>query len=254
MSTHNLRQSDRKNEDLRNIKIIPEVLPHAEGSAQIFYGKTQLICTATVDEKIPKWLHGSKQGWLTAEYSMLPRANFERISRNKSFQGGRSTEISRLIGKSLRSALNLKELGERQIIIDCDVIQADGGTRSAAITGGFIALALALRFLKNQQFIPTFPLKNYVASISIGLQNKDCLVDLNYDEDSCIDTDMNIVMNSRNELVALQGGTEEGSGFSFEEFTKIIEQAKKACQKIFKIQHEVLKDFFPLANGKEKWI
>lgn len=254
MSHQNLRSPNRKNEDLREIKIIPEILPHAEGSAQIFYGKTQLICTATFDEKVPKWLSGSKQGWLTAEYSMLPRSTFERISRQRSFQGGRSTEISRLIGKSLRSALNLEQLGEKQILIDCDVIQADGGTRSAAITGGFIALALALRFLKNQNSISAFPLKNYVSSVSLGLQDGKCLVDLNYDEDSCISTDMNIVMNSKNEIVALQGGVEEGSGFSSQELIKMIEQAKKACQSIFKIQHEVLKDFFPLANGEEKKI
>ena len=246
-----MRFDGRKFEEMREVKIIPEVLPHAEGSAHVFFGKTQVICTASLEQRVPKWLMGSKQGWVTAEYGMLPRSTFHRVHRQKSLEGGRSLEISRLIGRSLRSALDLKKLGEQQIYIDCDVIQADGGTRTASITGGFVALAFALRFLKNQGALTELPLKNYISAVSVGI-NKDeslrnqILVDLNYDEDFSALTDMNVIMNNHNEFVEIQGATEKGRGFSFEQLERMLQMAKKACAQLFQIQGEVLKDILPL--------
>ena len=162
-----MRENNRNNNEIRDVKIEPEVLRHAEGSVDISFGHTRVICSATIDPQVPKWLQGSGEGWVTGEYGMLPRSTHTRIRRDKAANSGRTQEISRLVGRSLRSAVDLKALGEKQISIDCDVIQADGGTRTAAITGGFVALALALKFLKDQGEIKELPLNNYVSAISV---------------------------------------------------------------------------------------
>ena len=243
-----MRKAGRSQDELRKISIVPEVIPHSEGSVDLSVGNTRLICTASVDEKIPKWLAGSGQGWVKAEYGMLPRSTHERINRKKSLEGGRTQEISRLIGRSLRSALDLSLLGEQQIHIDCDVIQADGGTRTAAITGGFVALALALNFLKDQKMITQWPLKHYVSAISVGWKKGEGFLDLDYEEDSFIDTDMNVACNNQNQFIEVQGTSERGNGFSSEDLQSMLSLAQQGCQEIFKIQSEILKDFFPLST------
>lgn len=235
-----MRHDGRKNNDLRPITITPDVIRHAEGSVQIDMGHTRLICTATVEQGIPKWLSGQGSGWVTAEYGMLPRSTHSRINREKSLNGGRTQEISRLIGRSLRAAVDLKALGERQIFVDCDVIQADGGTRTAAITGGFVALALALQYLKDQNVISKLPIQNQVAAISVGLSREGALLDLNYEEDSSIGTDMNFVMNDKNEFIEMQGTAEQGS-FSTTQLSEMIELAQKGCQQLFIEQKKYLK-------------
>ena len=240
-----MRTDGRKPSELRPIKITPDILQHAEGSAQIDMGNTKIICTASIEPNVPKWLMGQGSGWITAEYGMLPRSTHTRINREKAATGGRTQEISRLIGRSLRAALDLKALGEKQIYIDCDVIQADGGTRTAAITGGFVALTLALKYLKDQGQISTIPIKNYVSAISVGLSRNGPILDLNYDEDSTIDTDMNFVMTNQNELVEIQG-TAEGSTFSFTELNEMIELAQSGCKQLFLEQEKILGSFFKL--------
>jgi ribonuclease PH len=227
-----MRTDGRKANQLRPVSILPDVLLHAEGSVQISMGNTKIICTASVEPSVPKWLMGQGSGWITAEYGMLPRSTHTRINREKAATGGRTQEISRLIGRSLRAAVDLKALGEKQIYIDCDVIQADGGTRTAAITGGFVALALALKFMKDKGQITTIPLKSYVAAISVGLSRNGAILDLNYDEDSSIDTDMNFVMTDKKELVEIQG-TAEGTTFSFTQLNEMIELAQIGCAQLF---------------------
>jgi ribonuclease PH len=240
-----MRTDGRKANELRPISIKAEVLRYAEGSVQIDMGHTRVICTATLEPGVPKWLMGQGSGWVTAEYGMLPRSTHTRINREKALSGGRTQEISRLIGRSLRAAVDLKALGERSLTVDCDVIQADGGTRTAAITGGFTALALAFKFMKDQGQISTIPLKSYVAAISVGLSHSGAILDLNYDEDSSIDTDMNFVMTNKSQLVEIQG-TAEGNTFSFSQLNEMIELAQSGCQKIFKEQEKIIGDFFTL--------
>lgn len=234
-----MRTDGRNFNELRKLTITPEVIRHAEGSVQIEMGHTRVICTASVEPGIPKWLMGQGRGWVTAEYGMLPRSTHTRLNREKALTGGRTQEISRLIGRSLRAAVDLTALGERQISIDCDVIQADGGTRTAAITGGFVALGLALKFLKEQGEIKTWPIKNYVSAISVGLGKNGPLLDLNYDEDSTIETDMNFVMNDKCEFIEVQG-TAEGSSFSMTQLTQMIELAQSGCKQLFAAQKTIL--------------
>jgi ribonuclease PH len=240
-----MRLDNRKLTELRPVKISAEVLRYAEGSVQIDMGHTRVICTASIDPMVPKWLQGSGQGWVSAEYGMLPRSTHSRISREKAANSGRTQEISRLIGRSLRAAVDLKALGERQIQIDCDVIQADGGTRTASITGGFVALALALNFMKSQNTIAAIPLKNYVAAISVGLLGENCMLDLNYEEDSACGTDMNFVMTSKEEFVEVQG-TAEGQTFTKAQMDMMALQATAGCRELFKKQAEIVGGFFPL--------
>ncbi len=240
-----MRLDNRKLTELRPVKITAEVLRYAEGSVQIDMGNTRVICTASVDPTLPKWLQGSGQGWVSAEYGMLPRSTHSRISREKAMNSGRTQEISRLIGRSLRAAVDLKALGERQIQIDCDVIQADGGTRTASITGGFVALALALNFIKSQGALPALPLKSYVAAVSVGLLNDGVLLDLNYEEDSACGTDMNFVMTSREEFVEVQG-TAEGQTFTKKQMDLMAESATAGIRELFKKQAEIVGGFFPL--------
>jgi ribonuclease PH len=211
----------------------------------IEFGKTKVLCTATYEPMGPKWLQGPGTGWVTAEYGMLPRSTHQRIKRDKAAASGRTQEISRLIGRSLRAAIDPKLLGERQLTIDCDVLHADGGTRTAAITGGFVALALALKKLKDVSEIKHLPLTHYVSAISVGLQKGQPYLDLNYDEDSMIGTDMNFVMTHKNEFIEVQG-TAEQSPFNKTQLLEMLDVASKGCEQLFQHQAEVIGSFFPL--------
>ena len=240
-----MRTDGRDPHQLRKVKVEAELSRHAEGSLKIQMGNTCVYCTASVEDRVPRWLHGSGQGWVTAEYGMLPRSTHSRISREKGINSGRSQEISRLIGRSLRAAVDLKQTGERQIYVDCDVIQADGGTRTASITGGFLALALALKFLFDQGQISQLPLKSYVSAISVGIQKDTPILDMNYDEDSSIGTDMNFVMNEAGHFIEIQG-TAENQPFSQDQLQAMMNLADLGCRKLFQIQSEVIGGFFPL--------
>lgn len=242
-----MRIDGRKPTELRKVKLTPHVSRHAEGSLMVEFGDTKVLCTASVEPLIPKWLMGSGKGWITAEYGMLPRSTHTRMNREKAATGGRTQEISRLIARSLRAAVDLKALGEQQITVDCDVIQADGGTRTAAITGGFVALALALQKMKIAGMISSVPVKNYLAGISVGLQKGEALLDLNYEEDAAIHTDMNFVMGSDDRFVELQG-TAEAVAFSREELNSMIELATVGCRQLFALQSEIIGNFIPLKN------
>lgn len=241
-----MRSDGRLFNQLRNVKITPNVAEYAEGSALIEFGKTRVLCTASYEPKAPQWLQGSGEGWITAEYGMLPRSTQQRIKRDKSANSGRTQEISRLIGRSLRAAVDTKAIGEKQIMIDCDVIHADGGTRTAAVTGGFVALALALKKLLAVGEIKTLGLTHYVSAISVGLHNTQALLDLNYDEDSSIGTDMNFVMTNKGEFVELQGTAEE-LPFTKAQLMTMMEFAELGCRELFKKQHEIVGDFFKLS-------
>ena len=231
-----MRNNNRKNDELREIKITKNIIMHPEGSVLIEFGNTKVICNATVEEKVPPFLKGSGSGWVTAEYSMIPRATNVRTQRevNKGKPTGRTMEIQRLIGRSLRSAVDLKKLGERTIIVDCDVIQADGGTRTASITGGYLALETAVEQLINSGLLSQNPVIAKVAAISVGKVKGEILLDLEYSEDSLAEVDMNIVMNSKNEFIEIQGTGEEAT-FSYDELIKFIEAAKKGFEKLFEI-------------------
>jgi ribonuclease PH len=200
-----------------------------------------------VEEGIPKWLMGSGKGWVSAEYGMLPRSTHTRIRRDKAMSGGRTQEISRLIGRSLRAAVDLEKLGERQINIDCDVIQADGGTRTAAITGGFVALALCLKFMKDQGQLIELPLKNYVAAVSCGLHGEEVLLDLDYDEDFACGADVNFVLTDSSEWVEIQG-TAEGQTISTPKLMSLMELAQSGCRQLFAAQSKIVGDFFSLKS------
>lgn len=205
------RLNNRLMNELREVKITKNYTKYAEGSVLVEFGDTKVLCTATVEDSVPPFLKGKNQGWLTAEYSMLPRATHTR-SRRDAVVGkvnSRAQEISRLIGRSLRSSINLYMLGERQILIDCDVIQADGGTRTAAITGAFVALHDAVTTLMNSGKLTLNPIKNFVAAISVGVYQGECLLDLDYDEDSNCDTDMNLVMDDTLSIIEIQGTAEK---------------------------------------------
>ncbi len=232
---------------LRSIKITPGFTKHAEGSALIEMGETRVLCTASVEQTVPKWLQGGGKGWVTAEYGMLPRSTHTRISREKASNSGRTQEISRLIARSLRAAVDLKALGERSITVDCDVLQADGGTRTAAITGGFVALTMAIAKLKLAGLVPSTsnPITQYVSAISVGLKDGDPLLDLNYEEDSAIGTDMNIVMTADGRFVELQG-TAEQMPFSREELDRVLQVATEGCRQLFVAQSQIVSAYVPL--------
>lgn len=236
-----MRKDGRKFSDLRRIKVTKDFIIYPEGSVLIEFGDTKVICNASIEEKVPPFLKGTGQGWITAEYSMLPRSTQTRMVR-ESVQGkisGRTQEIQRLIGRSLRAAVDLKKLGERTIWIDCDVIQADGGTRTAAISGGFIALALAIKKGMEKQLFQEDPLKNNIAAVSLGILNGELLLDLNYEEDSTCDIDLNLVMDSQLRIIEIQGTGERGS-FSKRDLDKIIKLGTLGIKKIFKIQNRVI--------------
>lgn len=237
---NSVRPSLRENNQLRDIKITRNYTKHAEGSVLIEFGDTKVICTASIDESIPPFLKGQGKGWLTAEYSMLPRATNSRNKRDIS-QGkpnARSQEIQRLIGRSLRSVLDFELLGERQIIIDCDVIQADGGTRTASITGAYVALSDAVSYLLRNALIAKNPIKAAIAAISVGIYKGVPVLDLDYLEDSNCDTDMNVVMSSEG-IVEIQG-TAEGTPFNREELDKLLDLAEVGINQLFIIQESSL--------------
>jgi ribonuclease PH len=237
-----MRNDGRKPCEMRKIKIKKNVIKFAEGSCQIEIGNTKVICTASVEEKVPPFLKHTGSGWVTAEYGMLPRSCQTRIQRESSRgkQNGRTQEIQRLIGRSLRSVVELNKLGERTIWIDCDVIQADGGTRTASITGSFIALIDALQVLKKRNLIMSLPIKDYLAAVSVGVVDGKFYLDLNYDEDSTAEVDMNIVMTGKGKLVEIQG-TAERTPFSKEDLDKLLLLAKHGIEKITAEQNDILK-------------
>ncbi len=238
---NNLREDGRKVDQEREIKIIKDFNLYAEGSVLIEVGNTKVICTASVSEKVPSFIKGMGKGWLTAEYSMLPRATNERNIReaSKGKLSGRTVEIQRLIGRSLRSAIDLEKLGERTITVDCDVIQADGGTRTASITGGYIALALAVKKLLAEETITENPLIANVAAISVGKVNSNIMVDLKYSEDFEAEVDMNVIMNKKGEYIEVQGTGEE-STFTRDELNSLLDYAWKSIQRIIEIQDKII--------------
>lgn len=229
-----MRANNRKNNEIRKIKITNNFTIHAEGSVLIEIGDTKVICNATVEDKVPNFLKGKGQGWITAEYAMLPRATNTRNRREIQVgrQNGRSVEIQRLIGRALRAAIDLKKLGERTITIDCDVIQADGGTRTASITGGYLAMELAITKLLNNNTLLENPIISKVAAISVGKVHGELLLDLDYSEDCVADVDMNIIMNDKNEFIEIQG-TGENSTFNYGELLKFLDLSKIAFQDLF---------------------
>ena len=231
-----MRNKGRKNDEMRQVKVTRNYIIHPEGSVLIEFGNTKVICNATVEERIPPFLRGTGSGWITAEYSMLPRATNNRVQREaaKGKIMGRTMEIQRLIGRALRSAVDLEKLGERQILVDCDVIQADGGTRTASITGAYLAVELAIEKLIDEGKLTEIPIKSKVAAISVGKVNGQVLLDLEYEEDSKAEVDMNIVMNDKGEFIELQGTGEEAT-FTQDELLKFIEVSKNAFDVLFKL-------------------
>lgn len=236
-----MRPSNRTPVQLRPVKITRHYTKHAEGAVLIECGDTKVLCTASINEKVPPFLKGRGQGWLTAEYGMLPRSTDERMQREatKGKQSGRTMEIQRLIGRALRSVVDLKKLGERTIQIDCDVIQADGGTRTACITGAFVALYDAVERLLYQQLIESTPILDHVAAVSTGIYEGVPVLDLDYLEDSSCDTDMNVVMTGNLGLVEVQG-TAEGVSFSRQELNDMLDMAQNGIQELITIQKKVL--------------
>jgi len=232
-----MRPSGRANDELRPIKITRHYTKHAEGSVLIECGDTRVICTATVENTVPGFLRGKGTGWVTAEYGMLPRSTGSRMRRESSAgkQGGRTMEIQRLIGRALRASLDTKKLGERTITIDCDVIQADGGTRTASISGAWVALSDAIQTLLVKGDLKQTPIGCQIAAISVGIYEGQAVLDLDYAEDSNAHTDMNIVMNSNGGFIEVQG-TAEGESFSDEELNNMLALARKGVQEIFELQ------------------
>jgi ribonuclease PH len=233
------RPSGRLPGDLRAVKLTRRFTQHAEGSVLVEFGNTRVLCTASVEEGVPGFLRGKNQGWLTAEYGMLPRATHTRSPREaaKGKQSGRTQEIQRLIGRSLRAVTNLGALGERTITIDCDVLQADGGTRTAAITGGFVALSDACDALIARRAIAASPLHGQVAAVSVGICKGIPVIDLDYAEDSCAETDMNVVMNNGGGFIEVQG-TAEGHAFRRHELDALLDLAASGIDKLFQLQLE----------------
>ncbi|HLQ24253.1 MAG TPA: ribonuclease PH [Acidiferrobacterales bacterium] len=236
-----MRPSQRAPDELRVIKITRHYTRHAEGSVLIEFGDTRVLCTASVEEKVPGFLKGKGQGWVTAEYGMLPRSTGSRMQREaaRGKQGGRTLEIQRLIGRALRAVVDLKSLGERTLTIDCDVIQADGGTRTASITGGYVALVDAIWHLREQKLLNNNPVHHYVASVSAGIHNGQAVLDLDYLEDSSAETDMNFVMNDSDGFIEIQG-TAESNPFSLDEMLAMTELARMGIRRLIRYQREAL--------------
>lgn len=232
-----MRPSQRKPEQLREIKLTKNYTKHAEGSILVEFGETKVLCTATVTPGVPLFLRDTGQGWVTAEYGMLPRSTHERMQREaaKGKQSGRTQEIQRLIGRSLRSAVNLNALGDYTILVDCDVIQADGGTRTASITGGCAALHEAINFLLKNKKIEVDPFKQFIASVSVGVYQGEAVLDLDYAEDSNAETDMNVVMTEHGEFIEIQG-TAEKKTFSKRDLDHMLALANQGIEQLIKIQ------------------
>jgi ribonuclease PH len=241
-----LRAGGRSATELRPVEIIPHFISSAEGSALIRLGETQVICTASVEDGVPPFLKGMGKGWVTGEYAMIPRATDSRTPREvtRGRQAGRTMEIQRLIGRSLRAVADMEKLGERTVWIDCDVIRADGGTRTASITGALVALGLALQKLVETKSVSRLALKDYIAAVSVGIVGGEILLDLDYAEDSNAEVDMNVVMTGGGKLVEVQA-TAEGRPFSGEELNGLIDVARPAIQHLLGLQKSVLKIDLP---------
>ncbi len=235
------RKGGRATDQLRETIIRRDYIPHAEGSVLIEMGSTRVVCTATVENKVPRWLQGKGKGWITAEYSMLPRATPERTVREatQGRPGGRTLEIQRLIGRSLRAVSDLEMLGDQTIWIDCDVIQADGGTRTASITGAFIALYDAFRRMVDQKRLPEMPLSDFVAAVSVGIVGGVPLLDLDFEEDSGAEVDMNVVMTGSGRIIEVQG-TAEKTPFTREELDALLDLARKGIEELVALQRRAL--------------
>jgi ribonuclease PH len=233
----------RKLDQLRAVKITRGIMKNAEGSALIEMGDTKVLCTATVEESVPRFLKDTGKGWVTTEYAMLPRATTERVRRDsvRGKIGGRSHEIQRIIGRVLRAVIDFEKLGERSITIDCDVLQADGGTRTASITGGFVALYEACSYLVKEGLVEETPINDYIAAVSVGTVNDKLVLDLNYEQDSSAEVDMNIAMTGAGLLVEVQG-TAEGEPFSKNRLTEMIKLAEKGIKELIKKQKEALSE------------
>ena len=235
------RPSGRRPDQLRPVRFTRGYTRHAEGSVLVEYGDTKVICTASVDRGVPRFMRGEGRGWLTAEYGMLPRSTNTRMDREaaRGKQGGRTVEIQRLIGRSLRSALDLRKLGENTIVIDCDVIQADGGTRTASITGACVALVDALAAAKRRKMISDDPLLHLIASVSVGMYNGHAVLDLDYAEDSSAETDMNVIMTEQGDYVEVQG-TAEAKPFKAEELQQMLDLARRGTENLVRVQKMAL--------------
>jgi len=238
-----MRPSQRNPDQMREVRFTRQYTKHAEGSVLVEFGDTKVICTATVEERVPRFLKGKNKGWVTAEYGMLPRSTNSRMSREaaRGKQGGRTMEIQRLIGRSLRAAIDLEKLGERSVTLDCDVIQADGGTRTASITGACVALNDAISILIEKGLLEENPLRHLVASVSVGIYQGTPVLDLDYDEDCNAETDMNIVMDDSGNFIEIQG-TAEGATFSMDEMLAMTELARQGITELINAQRTVLSD------------
>ncbi len=239
-----MRIDGRTPDQLRPISITTGAAPYAEGSALIAYGNTRVLCTATIEDGVPAWLRGQQSGWITAEYAMLPRATLQRTRRERNGPSGRTQEIQRLIGRSLRAAVDLSALGERTITIDCDVLQADGGTRTAAISGGYVALALAIDYLARNGAVETPPILTPLAAVSVGIINGVPLLDLCYEEDSQADLDCNVVMNEAGSFIEVQA-TAEGAPASRSQLDTLLNLAEQGIRQILAVQATALAAALP---------
>lgn len=235
-----MRSFNRQNNQLRNIEFITGFNPYAEGSCLVKYGQTHVICTASVDDKVPSWLKGQDKGWITAEYAMLPRSAQTRIPRESKKPSGRSQEIQRLIGRSLRAVVDLSKMKDILITIDCDVIQADGGTRVASVSGGFVALYQAISKLLADGALSENPIREFVAAVSCDICDGEAVIDVDYGEDSTSQVDMNFVLTESGKIVEIQG-TAEGEPFSEQEFSQLLELGKSGIKQIISKQKEALK-------------
>jgi ribonuclease PH len=238
-----MRPSGRDADQMRVVRFTPDYTRHAEGSVLVEFGDTRVLCTASVENRVPPWLRGSGGGWVTGEYGMLPRATNTRSSREatRGKQGGRTLEIQRLIGRSLRAIMNLEALGERTITLDCDVIQADGGTRTASISGAYVALSLAIQRMSGHKALAANPVYGQVAAVSVGIYRGAPVLDLDYAEDSEAETDMNVVMNEAGNFIEVQG-TAEGHAFTDDEFGAMLNLARKGVAEIIVAQQDALAD------------
>ena len=236
-----MRPSGRDSATMREVRFVTDYTKHAEGSVLASFGDTQVLCTASIDERVPGWMRGKGSGWVTGEYGMLPRATHTRSGREatRGKQGGRTLEIQRLIGRSLRAITDMKALGERSIMLDCDVLQADGGTRTASISGAYVALAIAMERLTASGKLKKNPLHGQVAAVSVGIYNGTPVLDLDYAEDSQAETDMNIVMNDAGNFIEVQG-TAEGHAFNDAEFTAMLGLARTGISGIITAQNEAI--------------
>jgi len=236
-----MRLDNRKLNELRQVRIRPEVIRHAEGSVEIEMGNTRVICTASVEQSVPAFLKGQGKGWITSEYSMIPRATSTRTPRESTIgkKSGRTQEIQRLIGRALRASVELQKLGERQIWIDCDVIEADGGTRTASITGAFVAMSIAIEKLLASKSISENPIRSHVAAVSVGIVKGIAMLDLDYSEDSAADVDFNVVMTDRGEFVEIQG-TAERSPFNTTALAQLLDLGRRGIGELIELQRKTL--------------